>query len=133
MVLLHGAIAQGLIDFYSSADPSNAAPPPFYPIDPAAYDGKCPDNSLFMPAPPLCQERHSADGRVRLQLASPAAVVELARAGARQFNQLYIDRVAQVVGWARAAGMYVIIDMHQNAYSRYVGGSSPVPLPKATP
>jgi len=33
-------------------------------------------------------------------------------------------------GWARASGVYVIIDMHQNAYSRYVGRPSPVPLPK---
>lgn len=55
MVLLHGAIPQGLIDFYSSADPSRIDPPPFYPIDPTAYDGRCPDNSLYMPTPPLCQ------------------------------------------------------------------------------
>jgi endoglycosylceramidase len=34
-----------------------------------------------------------------------------------------------VVGWARDAGMYVILDMHQNAYSRYVGRSDPPPLP----
>jgi hypothetical protein len=38
-----------------------------------------------------------------------------------RFNEQYVDRVAQVVDWARALGIYVIIDMHQNAYSRYVG------------
>jgi len=42
-----------------------------------------------------------------------------------RFNTQYLDRIAQVVGWASAAGMYVIIDMHQNAYSRFVGRSDP--------
>ncbi|HEY2599900.1 MAG TPA: cellulase family glycosylhydrolase, partial [Candidatus Dormibacteraeota bacterium] len=130
LVLLHGAIPQGLIDFYSTADPTLTAPPPSYPIDPTAYDGRCPDNSRFMPAPPLCQEditAMAALGFNSVRLPLSWSLLEPARG---QINQLYIDRVAQVVGWARAAGMYVVIDMHQNAYSRYVGRSSPVPLPK---
>jgi hypothetical protein len=45
-----------------------------------------------------------------------------------RFNQAYVDRAAQVVGWARALGMYVIIDLHQNAYSRYVGPGKGVDL-----
>ena len=133
MVLLHGAIAQGLIDFYSSADPSNAAPPPFYPIDPAAYDGKCPDNSDFMPAPPLCEgdlTQMAAFGFNSLRLPLSWSLLEPQRG---QFNQLYVDRIAQVVGWARAAGMYVIIDMHQNAYGRFVGRASSPPLPGGDP
>src|SRR5947199_19738 len=32
----------------------------------------------------------------------------------------YIARVAQVVGWAKRAGLYVVIDMHQDAWSKYV-------------
>jgi endoglycosylceramidase len=129
MVLLHGAIAQGLIDFYSSADPSILDPPPFYPIDPAAYDGKCPDNSLDMPTPPLCQSdlvQMAAFGFNSLRLPLSWSLLEPQRG---RFNQLYVDRVAQVVGWARAAGIYVIIDMHQNAYSRFIGRVSPPPLP----
>ena len=130
MVLLHGAIPQGLIDFYSTADPSRTDPPPFYPIDPAAYDGHCPDNSPFMPTPPLCQEdivAMAALGFNSVRLPLSWSLLEPERG---HINQTYIDRVAQVVGWARASGMYVIIDMHQNAYSRYVGRSSPVTLPK---
>ena len=130
LVLLHGAIPQGLIDFYSTADSSRIDPPPFYPIDPAAYDGRCPDNSPYMPAPPLCKEDIAAMAAlgfnsVRLPLSWSLLEPERGR-----INRLYIDRVAQVVGWAKEAGMYVIIDMHQNAFSRYVGRSSPVPLPK---
>ncbi len=129
MVMLHGAIAQGLIDFYSSADPSVVDPPAFYPIDPAAYDGRCPDNSNFMPAPPLCQgdlAQMAAFGFNSIRLPLSWSLLE-PQPG--QFSQLYLDRIAQVVGWARAAGMYVIIDMHQNAYSRFVGRVSPPPLP----
>jgi endoglycosylceramidase len=129
MVLLHGAIAQGLIDFYSSADPSRADPPPFYPVDPAAYDGRCPDNSPYMPTPPLCQgdlAQMAGFGFNSLRLPLSWSLLEPERG---RFNQAYVDRVAQVVGWARAAGIYVIIDMHQNAYSRYIGRASPPPLP----
>jgi hypothetical protein len=129
MVLLHGAIAQGLIDFYSSADPSRVDPPPFYPIDPSAYDGTCPGNTLYMPAPPLCQgdiAQMAAFGFNSLRLPLSWSLLEPERG---KFNQLYVDRVAQVVGWARAARMYVIIDMHQNAYSRFIGRVAPPPLP----
>jgi endoglycosylceramidase len=123
MVLLHGAIPQGLIDFYSSADPSRANPPPFYPIDPAAYDGgRCPENSvLYMPTPPLCQSdiaQMAGFGFNSLRLPLSWSLLEPERG---RINQLYVDRVAQVVGWARSVGMHVIIDMHQNGYSRFIG------------
>ena len=129
LVLLHGAVPQGLIDFYSSADTSVLSPPPFYPIDPAAYDGRCPDNTPYVPTPPLCQDDLAGMAglgfnSIRLPLSWSLLEPERGR-----FNQTYVDRVAQVVGWARASGLYVIIDMHQNAYSRYVGRSSPPLLP----
>ena len=121
MVLLHGAIPQGLIDFWNSSDPTNSTPAPFYPIAPSAYEGQCPTNSAFMPTPPLCQEdipKMAALGFNSIRLPLSWSLLEPQRG---HFSQTYLDRVAQVVGWARAQGMYVIIDMHQNAYSRYVG------------
>ena len=133
MVLLHGAIAQGLIDFWSSDNPARIDSPPFYPIDPAAYQGKCPDNSDYFPAPPLCQgdlAQMAAFGFNSLRLPLSWSLLEPERG---QFNQLYIDRIAQAVGWATAVGMYVIIDMHQNAYSRYVGRVPNPPLPGGAP
>ncbi|HET7465530.1 MAG TPA: cellulase family glycosylhydrolase [Candidatus Dormibacteraeota bacterium] len=129
-VLLHGAIPTGLIDFWSGTDYSVTNTPPYYPIDPAAYDnGKCPSNSSVIATPPLCQkdiERMAALGFNSVRLPMSWSLLEPERG---KFNQQYLDRVAQVVGWARAVGLYVILDMHQNAYSRYVGRSSSAVLP----
>jgi endoglycosylceramidase len=130
MVLLHGAIPGGLIDFWSGTDPSKTNPPPFYSTNPADYDGgRCPANYATVKVPPLCQkdvQEMAAMGFNSIRLALTWSLLEPQRG---QFNKQYLDRIAQVVGWARAAGMYVIIDMHQNAYSRYVGRSDPLPLP----
>jgi hypothetical protein len=125
MVLFHGAVPADLLDFGNSARPDA---PPTYPIDPAAYEGgRCPD---IVPNayPPLCQSdlaQMAAFGFNSLRLPLSWSLLEPERG---QFNQAYVDRAAQVVDWARAAGMYVIIDMHQNAYSRYVGPGSGVDL-----
>jgi endoglycosylceramidase len=37
-----------------------------------------------------------------------------------RIDSRYLDRIAQVVGWARAAGIYVVLDMHQDAWSKYL-------------
>jgi hypothetical protein len=125
MVLLHGAIPAGLVDYWTG---TGAAP--FYPIDPSAYDGgRCPANSALIFTPPLCEAdigRMAALGFNSVRLPLSWSQLEPQRG---RFNQTYLDRVAQVVGWAKAAGMYVILDMHQNAYSQYVGRSSPPSLP----
>ena len=130
MVLLHGAIPAGLIDFWSGTDKSRTDPPPYYPIDPAAYDGgKCPANSATIATPPLCEQDikdMAAMGFNSVRLPMSWSLLEPQRG---RFNDLFLDRVAQVVGWARDYGMYVILDMHQNAYSRYVGRTDPPSLP----
>jgi endoglycosylceramidase len=129
MVLLHGVIPGGLIDFWSGTDHSQTNPAPFYPIDPAAYEGTCPANYATVKVPPLCEsdiKDMAAMGFNSIRLPLSWSLLEPQRG---QFDQRYVDRIAQVVGWAKAAGMYVIIDMHQNAYSRYVGRSAPPPLP----
>src|SRR6266568_3822632 len=95
----------------------------------AAHDGKCPANSSVIATPPLCQDdinRMAALGFNSVRLPMSWSLLEPERG---KFSEQYLDRVAQVVGWAREAGMYVILDMHQNAYSRYVGRSNPPPLP----
>ena len=128
-VQLHGAIPGGMIDFWSGAGSSNLTPKPFYPIDPSAYEGRCPDNSSLIRVPPLCRTditQMAAFGFNSLRLPISWSLLEPARG---QFSQTYLARIAQVVGWARAEGMYVIFDMHQDAYSRYVGRASPPPIP----
>jgi len=34
------------------------------------------------------------------------------------FDEAYLDRVEERVGWARSHGLYVILDMHQDVYGR---------------
>jgi endoglycosylceramidase len=45
------------------------------------------------------------------------------------YSAAYIDRIAQVVGWARQQGIYVLLDMHQDAYSRFTPETAPVNVP----
>lgn len=122
-VLLHGAIPASLLEFGPEAAP-------IYPLDPAAYaDGACPANVLSNRYPPLCQadiEEMARLGFNSVRLPISWSLLEPERG---TFNQVYLDRIAQVVGWARDVGLYVIVDMHQNAYSFYVGaGDSSVNL-----
>jgi hypothetical protein len=125
MVLFHGAVPADLLDFGNSARPDA---PPVYPIEPAAYEGgRCPD-IVANAYPPLCQSdvaQMAAFGFNSLRLPLSWSLLEPERG---RFNQTYVDRAAQVVDWARALGIYVIIDMHQNAYSRYVGPGNGVDL-----
>lgn len=129
MVLLHGAIPAGLIDFWTGHDQKQPDVPPIYPIEPAAYEGgQCPLNESASHYPPLCEEdikRMASLGFNSLRLPLTWSLLEPQRG---HFSDVYLERVAQVIGWARNAGMYVIIDMHQNAYSRYVGPGPNVDL-----
>jgi endoglycosylceramidase len=34
-----------------------------------------------------------------------------------RIDTAYLDRIARLLGWARAAGLYVLLDMHQDLYS----------------
>jgi endoglycosylceramidase len=36
------------------------------------------------------------------------------------FDQAYLDRVRQAVGWAASHGLYVVLDMHQDAWGKYI-------------
>src|SRR5690348_4881524 len=54
--ILRGVVAAGLIDFWSGADRREPRPAPFYPLDPAAYSGRCPANYSLIRVPPLCEQ-----------------------------------------------------------------------------
>ena len=47
-----------------------------------------------------------------------------------RYSRTYLDRIAQVVGWAREQGIDVLLDMHQDAYSRFTPESAPVDAPQ---
>ena len=115
MVLLHGAIPASLLEFGPGSGP-------FYPLDPAAYaDGQCPHNSPSSRYPPLCQADLEAMARMGFNSIRLPISWSLLEPDRGRFDTTYLDRVAQVVDWAREVGMYVTVDMHQNAFSHYVG------------
>jgi endoglycosylceramidase len=123
MVLLHGAIPASLLEFGPGTSPLN-------PIDPSAYvQNACPMSVAHSGYPPLCESdlASMADlGFNSIRLPLSWSVLEPQRG---QFNSTYLDHIAQIVDWARDLRMYVIVDMHQNAYSHYVGaGDSTVDL-----
>ena len=127
LVLLHGAVPASLLDFGQDRG-SPPSSPPVYPLDPGAYEGACPETSAASRYPPLCQSdliQMAALGFNSLRLPLSWSLLEPNR---DRFSEVYLARIVQVVDWARALGIYVIIDMHQNAYSPYVGPGDGVNL-----
>jgi len=37
-----------------------------------------------------------------------------------RFDEAYVDRIRQAVTWAREQGIYVVLDMHQDAWGKYI-------------
>ncbi len=142
-VLLHGAAVVGMQDVaYPNADGG----PALFPVDPSAYDGRCPAASALIPQPPLCEVE--ADEPAYQQSTAPGSGDDFAQMRALGFNvirlvlnwsqleptpgvysSVYLARVRQVVGWAGQQGIYVILDMHQDQYSRYILPGDPSTLP----
>ncbi len=140
-ILLHGAAAVGMEDV---AYPGANGGPAIFPVAPSAYDALCPKASALIPQPPLCEVQASRTAFA--QSTEPGSGDDFAQMRALGFNVVrlvlnwsqleptagtysatYLNRVAQVVGWARQQGIYVILDMHQDQYSRYI-----VPAKKGT-
>ena len=142
-VLLHGAAVVGMQDVaYPGADGG----PAIFPVDSDAYDGRCPKASALIPQPPLCEVQ--ADLPAYDQSTAPGSGDDLAQLRSLGFNVIrlvlnwsqleprpgvysteYLQRVEQVVGWAGQQGIYVILDMHQDQYSRYILPGDPSTLP----
>ncbi len=133
-VLLHGAAAVGLEDV---AYPDANGGPALFPVSSRAYEGRCPKASPLLPQPPLCEVQASRSPYA--QSVAPASGDDFAQLRALGFDvvrlvlnwsqleptpglysKTYLARVAQVVSWARQQGIYVILDMHQDQFSRYI-------------
>ncbi len=129
-VLLRGVNVNGLEDYYSnSPSPTSVG----YPIDPAAYEGgRCPERIATIESMAVCdfdaqQIRGFGYDVVRL-----AVSWSLLEPQPGRIDPTYVERIAQVVGWLRAAGVYSVIDMHQDAWSKYLytrPGGPPCPPP----
>jgi len=117
LVLLHGAIPASLLEFGPGSGP-------VYPLDRAAYqDGQCPPNSRTSRYPPLCMTDLSQMAALGFNSVSLPISWSLLEPQRGMFSTAYLDRVAQIVDWARSLRMYVIVDLHQNAFSHFVGAS----------
>ncbi len=142
-VILRGVAAVGLEDV---AYPNANGKPAIFPVDPSSYEGKCPSASPLYPQPALC-EVNSSESEYS-QPTTPGSNNDFAEMRALGFNLVrlvldwselepepgdysttYLNRVSQVVSWASQQGIYVVLDMHQDQYSRYI---LPEPADKAS-
>jgi endoglycosylceramidase len=128
-VILRGAVDAGLVDWWSGTDPNQADPAPYFPIDPAAYDNGCPQNSDLVPIPPVCVDDFAQMAGLGFNVVRLPISWSLLEPAPGRFSALYLDRIAQVVGWARRYGIYVMLDMHQDGYSRFLPRPASPPVP----
>ena len=130
-VILRGAVAAGLVDYWTGTDlRKELTPQPHFPIDPGAYaNGACPPNSTEIWIPPLCRNDLTEMRQLGFNVVRLAMSWSLLEPRRGEISTTYLDRIAQVVGWAREERIYVLLDMHSNAYSRYIGSADPAHLP----
>ncbi len=119
---------------------------PHYPINPANYDGTCPINNSTAPDPPVCEVQ--ANLPWNLQSTAYNSQNDLAQVRQDGFNvvrltinwseiepteghysTLFLSRIAQVVSWASQQGVSVILDMHEDGYSRFLNQVSTAKAP----
>jgi endoglycosylceramidase len=112
---------------------ANGSLEPPYPENAQAYqNGQCPAWDLGVYMAPVCQAdagQLASFGYDVVRLTVSWSLLE-PRPGV--INTAYIDRIAQVVGWLRAAGIYTVIDMHQDAWSKYLYTSAGTSCPPPT-
>lgn len=142
-ILLRGANVVGIEDdYYNGA----TTPDPQWPVDPAAYAGTCPAMRHRSAEPPICEVdagrpefAQSAAQNSRNDFAQMRAlgfnVARLTLSWSEleptpgAYSPTYLDRIAQIVGWAKEQGVRVLLDMHQDNYSRYTPGAAPIDAP----
>ncbi len=133
-MLLRGVNVNGLEDYYANSSQPTAVA---YPVAPAAYAGRrCPARNEVVESMSVCwfdAGQIAGFGYDAVRLAISWSLLE-PRPGV--IDRTYIDRIAQVVGWLGARGIYSVIDMHQDAWSKYLytpsGARCPPPLSPVT-
>jgi hypothetical protein len=131
-VLLKGVNVDGITDYFrgGALQPGQPVgnkldnPYSFQPADYAA--GSCVADVKEVEGVPICaldfdQMRPLGYNLVRLTLSwsllEPTLNGGIDQPGTP--SQTYMDRIAQVVAWAKAQGIYVLLDLHQDAWSKY--------------
>jgi endoglycosylceramidase len=114
-VLLKGVNADGLVDYFRT-DLAHS-----YPSAPASYShGACPPDDQSVEGVDLCEYDFSQLAPLGYNVVRLNISWSLLEPTPGKIDATYLDRVAQVVRWAKRAGIDVVIDMHQDAWSKYV-------------
>jgi endoglycosylceramidase len=114
-VLLKGVNADGLVDYFRP----DLKPP--YPTAPAAYArSACPPTDPTVEGVDVCRYDFAQLKPLGYDVIRLNISWSLLEPAPGAIDKTYVDRIAQVVGWAKKAGIYVVIDMHQDAWSKYV-------------
>jgi hypothetical protein len=146
-VILRGVNLVGLEDDVSTT-PSGQEPGalPFWPLSASDYNGTCPTNSHQISEPPVCEVQAGLPEYAQSDLATSGNDLAQMRGLGFNFIRLavnwsqleptpgsysttYINRIAQVVQWAGEQGIYVLVDMHEDNYSRFTPETAPVSVP----
>jgi endoglycosylceramidase len=118
-VLLRGVNVDGLVDYYRRDLRVS------YPNDPRRYShGACPRDDPSVEGVVVCRRDFAQMGALGYDAIRLNLSWSLLEPSPGRIDRRYVDRVAQVVGWARSAGIYVILDMHQDAWSKYLYSTS---------
>ena len=125
-ILLRGVNLTGLRDDYV-ADGSLLPP---YPETPAAYaNGACPATNPGVYMAPVCAKDAGELAAYGYDIVRLTVSWSQLEPNPGHIDQGYIDRIAQVVDWLKSAGIYTLIDMHDDAWSKYLytpkGGTCP--------
>jgi endoglycosylceramidase len=121
-VILRGVNVNGLVD-YKTPD---LTPP--YPTGPDAYaHGRCPADSKTTTAVPLCEHDLDQIAAIGFDVIRLPVSWSLLEPTAGRLAKAPQDRIAQVVAWAKQRGIRVVIDLHQDAWSKYVYGTGSCP------
>jgi endoglycosylceramidase len=114
-VILRGVNVNGLVDYWTK----DLRPP--YPIGPAGYDrGHCPSDSTVTTAVPLCERDLDQISGLGFDVIRLPVSWSLLEPTPGRFDPVPLARIAQVIGWARARDVRVVIDLHQDAWSKFV-------------
>jgi endoglycosylceramidase len=114
-VILRGVNVNGLVDYWTPT----LTPP--YPIEPRAYArGACPRDSALTTAVPLCKRDLAQIAALGWDVVRLPVSWSLLEPVPGRINDSYLSRIAQVVDWARERHVRVVLDLHQDAWSKYV-------------
>jgi endoglycosylceramidase len=114
-VLLKGINVDGLVDYFR---PDLATS---YPAAASSFKGtKCPPDDPTVEGVDVCHYDFTQLQPLGYDVIRLNISWSLLEPTPGHINQTYVARIAQVVDWAKRAGIYVVLDMHQDAWSKYV-------------